>query len=94
VSTPRERIADASLPAVSFLSRLPRWVPFAAVLALMLAGVVIPGWGWILLLLVLLFLLWTLYLSWPALDGTGRLMRTTVIVLMAAITVTQAIPRT
>jgi hypothetical protein len=59
----------------------------------MLAGVVIPCWGWVLLLLVVLFLLWTLYLSWPSLDGTGRLMRVTVIVLAAAITITQAIPR-
>jgi hypothetical protein len=42
---------------------------------------------------VVLFLIWTFYLSWPALDGTNKLMRGTVILLAAAITVTQAIPR-
>ena len=94
MSTPRQRIEQASLPALTLLSRLPRWVPFLAVLALMLAGIFVPTWGWVLLLLVVAFLLWTLYLAWPALDSTGRLMRCTVVLLAAAIAVTQAFPRT
>jgi len=93
VST-RERIEQASLPALTFLSSLPRWVPFLAVLALMLAGIFVPVWGWVLLLVVVAFLLWTLYLAWPGLDGTNRLMRGTVILLALAITITQAFPRT
>jgi hypothetical protein len=93
VSTPRERIQEASLPALTWLNRLPRWVPFLAVLALMLAGVFVPGWGWLLLLLVVLFLVWTLYLSWPVLDRTNRIMRATVILFATGITITQAIPR-
>jgi hypothetical protein len=93
VSTPRQRIEQASLPALTALSRLPRAVPFLAVLALMVAGILVPTWGWVLLLVVVLFLAWTLYLAWPAIDTTGRLMRGTVIVLALAITITQAFPR-
>ncbi|QGN56977.1 DUF6703 family protein [Nostocoides sp. HKS02] len=93
MSTPRERIENLSLPAITWLNRLPRAVPFLAVLALMVAGVVIPGWGWLLVLVVVAFLGWTFYLSWPGLDHTNRLMRGTVILLALAITVTQAVPR-
>ncbi|GAB3079549.1 MULTISPECIES: DUF6703 family protein [unclassified Phycicoccus] len=90
----RESIQRASLPAVERLNALPRFVPFVAILALMLAGLFVPGWGWVLLLLVVLFLLWTLYLAWPAMDSTQRLMRITIVLIAAAITVTQAFPRT
>ena len=89
----RESVADASLPAVNALNRLPRAIPFLAVLALMVAGIFVPGWGWVFLLVVVLFLGWTLYLAWPALDRTARLGRVAVLLIAAAITVTQAVPR-
>lgn len=89
----RERIETASTPVVTWLNRLPRFVPFLVVLALMVAGVLVPGWGWLLLLMVVLFLGWTLYLSWPALEPTPRLARVTVMLMAVAITVTQAFPR-
>ena len=93
MSTLRPRVERASLPVISWLGDLPRAVPFLAVLALMVAGILVPGWGWVLLLVVVLFLVWTFYLSWPALDSTNRIMRATVILLAVAITVTQAVPR-
>jgi hypothetical protein len=93
VSTLRPRVESASLPVITWLNGLPRAIPFLAILALMVAGILVPGWGWLLLLVVVLFLVWTFYLSWPALDGTNKLMRGTVIVLALAITVTQALPR-
>jgi hypothetical protein len=93
VPTFRQRVDRASLPAIKALSRLPRPVPFLAVLALMVAGILVPGWGWVLLAVVVLFLAWTLYLAWPALEPTPRLMRATILLLAAAITVTQAFPR-
>ena len=79
---------------MSWLNRLPRFLPFLAILALMVGGVLIPGWGWVLTLVVVLFLLWTLYLGWPRLDPTQRLMRATVTLLAIAIATTQAFPRT
>ena len=89
----RTSIERASLPALTWLNSLPRFVPFLAILALMVGGVLIPGWGWLLTAVVVLFLLWTLYLGWPQLDGTQRLMRTTVVMLALAIGLTQAFPR-
>ncbi len=93
VSTLRNSIERMSLPAVERLNGLPRFVPFLAILALMVGGVLIPGWGWLLSLVVVMFLLWTLYLGWPRLDGTQRIMRATVLLLAVAITLTQAFPR-
>ncbi|MEO5982625.1 MAG: DUF6703 family protein [Pedococcus sp.] len=89
----RESIQRASLPAVERLNALPRFVPFLVILGLMVAGLFVPGWGWVLVLLVALFLLWTLYLAWPAMDATQRLMRITIVLIAVAITLTQAFPR-
>ncbi len=89
----RQSVEQASLPLVARLSRLPRLVPFLIVLALMVAGILIPGWGWLLLVVVTLFLGWILYLGWPQLSGSERLMRIAVLVMAVAITLTQAVPR-
>ena len=93
VSSMRESVQRASLPVVERLNALPRFVPFLVILALMVAGLFVPVWGWVLLLLVTLFLGWTLYLAWPAMDATQRLMRLTIVLIALAITVTQAFPR-
>ena len=89
----RERVTDASLPIVDTLNRLPRAVPFLALLGLMVAGIFVPGWGWVFLAMVVAFLAWTLYLAWPALDLAARAGRVAVLLIAAAITVTQALPR-
>lgn len=92
MSTPRERIESASLPLLTRLSTLPRAIPFLALLALMVAGILVPGWGWVLLLVVVLFLGWIAYLTWPRLDTTNRIMRGSIILFAAAITLTRAFP--
>lgn len=89
----RTSVEKASLPLLTRLSRLPRIVPFLVVLALLVGGILIPGWGWVLTALVALFLAWMLFLGWPRLTGVERLMRVAVILLAVAIAVTQAIPR-
>jgi hypothetical protein len=93
VSSLRESFERVSLPALTVLSRQPRAVPFLAILALTLAGVLIPGWGWLLIALVVVILTWILLLAWPRLTTPERLMRVAVVVLMIAVTVTQAAPR-
>ena len=93
MSSLRERVTDASLPLVDTLNRLPRAVPFLAVLGLMVAGIFVPGWGWVFLAVVVAFLAWTLYLAWPALDSGARAGRVAVLLIAVAITVTQALPR-
>ena len=91
--TLRESFERASLPALTFLSSLPRVVPFLAIMALTLAGVLLPGWGWMLIALVSLILTWILVLAWPRLSSAERLMRLAVVALMVAVTVTRAAPR-
>ncbi|WP_307812426.1 DUF6703 family protein [Phycicoccus sp. CSK15P-2] len=94
VSSLRQSFERASLPAVTWLSGLPRVVPFLLVLGLVVAGLFLPGIGWVLILLVVLALTWILALAWPRLGPAERLMRVAVVALMVAVLVTQVFPRT
>lgn len=93
MSTLRESFERASLPALSWLSGLPRVLPFLVVLVLLVAGILLPPPGWILVVVVILLLAWILALAWPRLSGAERLMRAAVIALVVAVLVTQAFPR-
>ena len=88
----RESFERTSAPILQTLAALPRVVPFLLVLGLMVAGVVIEGWGWILVAIVTLFLVWLLLLGWPRLTTPERLMRVAVVAIAAAVTLTQALP--
>ena len=93
VSTLRESFERASLPALTFLSRLPRVVPFLVMLGLVVAGALLPGWGM------------GPHRAGrraprvdpaPGLataDAAERLMRTAVVAILLAVTVTQVVPR-
>lgn len=89
----RASFERTSLPLLTRISALPRWAPFLAVLALLVAGILVPGWGWILTAVVAVFLAWLLALSWPRLNAVERLMRFAVVVLALVIAVVQASPR-
>ncbi|MGD8199856.1 DUF6703 family protein [Ornithinimicrobium sp. W1679] len=91
----RYAVEQRSLPALTRLARLPVWLPFLVLLATMLLGGFLGGVvGWVLVGLALAFILWLLYLSWPRLTTVERLMRGTVLLLFAVVTVTQLVPRT
>ena len=91
----RQRIDHASLPLMTRLSRLPKLVPFAILLTLLIAGVLIHGpVGFVLMGLAALFVAWVLYLSWPVLSGSERIMRVAVLLLAVALAVVQLFPRT
>ncbi|NHA68421.1 hypothetical protein EPD83_010205 [Phycicoccus sp. CMS6Z-2] len=92
MSSLRESFERASLPAMTWLSGLPRLVPFLVVLALVVGGVLLPPPGWLLLVVVVLLLGWILALAWPRLGAVERLMRGAVIALVAAVTVTRIFP--
>ena len=93
VSSFRTSLERASLPAVTWLSRLPRVVPFLAVVVLMVLGIVIQPWGWVFIAITGLFLAWMLFLGWPRLSNAERMMRVAVLVLVAAVTLTRAFPQ-
>lgn len=77
MSTPlRRAIEQRSAVLLLRLRQLPSWVPLVTVLALVLAGLFLPGLlGATLLALVVLILGWLTYLAWPALSPNARLIR-------------------
>lgn len=93
MSSVRESIESASAPVLQRLAALPKLVPFLVVLALVVGGFLIDGWGWVLLLVVAALLTWFLYVAWPTLSGPGRTLRLAVIAITLAIMLTQAFPR-
>ena len=93
-NTLRPTIERASLPLITRLSHLPRAVPFLLLLGLLVAGVVISGpFGFVLMGVAAAFVAWVLYLSWPRLTGTERIMRSAVLLLAFALAVVQLAPR-
>jgi hypothetical protein len=93
-NTLRPRIDKASLPLITKLSKLPRLVPLVAVLALLMGGLLIRGpVGFLLMALVSAFVGWVLYLSWPRLSSSERVMRLAVLFLAMAMAVVQLFPR-
>jgi hypothetical protein len=94
-NTVRHRIDQASLPLMTRLSGLPRLVPFLLLMTLLVAGVVISGpVGFALMGLGAAFVGWVLYLSWPRLTGSERIMRLAVLLLAVSLAVVQLFPRT
>jgi len=70
------------------LSRLPKLLPFAILLTLLVSGYLLGGAvGFVLMALAALFVAWVLYLSWPLLSSSERLMRAAVLLLAVAMTV-------
>jgi hypothetical protein len=93
-NTLRPSIERASLPLVTTLNGLPRVVPFLLLLALLVAGVMIAGLvGFILMALGAVFVAWILYLSWPRLTSSERIMRSAVLLLAAVMAITLLFPR-
>lgn len=93
-NTLRPSIERASLPLVTKLNGLPRAVPFLLLLALLVAGVMIAGpVGFILMALGAVFVGWILYLSWPRLTSSERIMRSAVLLLAAVMAITLLFPK-
>lgn len=83
----------ASVPLITAINSLPSFVPILVIFALIVGGGLIPGWGWILMSIAVLFLAWMLAISWPRLSTSERLMRIAVLAFVLAVTVTRAIGR-
>lgn len=87
-NTLRHRIDQASLPLMTRLSGLPKLLPFAILLILLVGGVLIGGpLGLVLMSLAVIFVAWVLYLSWPVLSTSERMMRSAVLLLAVAMTI-------
>lgn len=87
----RGALEHASLPILTFLTRLPRWLVGLVPGVLLLGGLLAPSpWGPMLLGLVTLFVGWLLALSWPKLAGRSRALRTVLVLGLVAFTVGRA----
>ncbi len=90
----RATVERASLPLLLRLARLPRAVPFIALLTALVVAVVFGGAaGVVLTAVVVVFVGWLMYLGWPRLGTGERVGRVAVLVMAVALCLTQAFPR-
>lgn len=86
-----------SLPLLTRLTRLPKWLIVVMLAVLLVLGMIQTGslaWlGALLLGILTLFFLWLLVLSWPAIPASGRMLRAIVVVALAGATVLKATGR-
>lgn len=86
----RRRVERASTPVLVAMSRLPRLLVPALIGVLVITALGAPAWAALPALgLVLLFVGWLTFLSWPVIATSGRLMRFVLLVLLAAIALRQ-----
>lgn len=90
----RSRLEHRTHRALDRLNRVPRPVPFAAVLLLLTLGVFLPKLGFLATGLVALFVGFLVYYTWPRLTTPEKFMRLAVLVLVVALMLLQAFPRT
>ncbi|SEL71345.1 DUF6703 family protein [Nonomuraea pusilla] len=84
----RKAVEERSAVPMAFLyTQVPRWVAPAALVILLLVAFAVPGWGGgLAALVVLAFVAWLAYLSWPSLGPGGRLLRVAMLVFLIVLT--------
>jgi hypothetical protein len=76
MSTSRERFEDVSRGPLHALNRVPKPLILILMAAFLIGGLMLPPvLGAIMLVLLGVFLLWLLALSWPVLPGISRVLR-------------------
>lgn len=86
----RRKIEILSTPALLKINDLPRSTVPLAILAFLLVGLFVPGIvGGFFILMVGLFVGWLLYLSWPLLGASSRLLRLGVVALILVAALSQ-----
>jgi hypothetical protein len=88
--TTRGRFEALSARPLVLMSRLPRWLVPVMLAILLVAGLAISGpLGAILLAVLALFLGWLVFVSWPVLPATTRIIRLVVVVGILGVAVLQ-----
>lgn len=84
----RVRVEHASDPLLQRIARAPRALPALVVLILLVIGAVFRGpVGTVCFGLCALVVAWLLYLAWPRIERTERMMRAAVLLLAVALTI-------
>lgn len=93
----RRWLNKVSLPFLFILTRAPRWLLVIILGALLLLALIQTGsWAWfgaLLLVLLALFFAWLTALSWPRLNGSGKITRTLIVVILLGFAVFKATGR-
>jgi hypothetical protein len=90
--TGREAAEGRSRVPLAYLRQLPPWTIPVLSAALLVAGLAIKGpVGAAAIALLLVFLGWLAYVSWPRLDPAGRLLRVIILAGGVALAVWQAL---
>ena len=88
----REATEHRSAVPLAYLRQLPPWTIPVLSAVLLVAGLAIKGpGGAAAIALLLVFLGWLAYLSWPRLDPAGRLLRVIILAGGVALAVWQAL---
>ena len=88
----REATEHRSTVPLTYLRQLPPWTIPVLSVVLLVAGLTIKGpVGATAIALLLVFLGWLAYLSWPRLDPAGRLLRVIILAGGVALAVWQAL---
>lgn len=87
----RRAIEERSVAPLGFFYRLPRWLLPAGLVILLIAGFALHSWiGSIFVLVVVAFVGWLAFLSWPSLGVQGRVLRVAVMVAFLIIAIGEA----
>jgi hypothetical protein len=87
----RSSVERRSATMLVYMRGLPRWMPPVVLAGLLIAGLAVRGWGGaVALCLVAGFLGWLAFLSWPRVNGGGRLGRLAAVAVMLALAAYQA----
>ena len=88
--TLRVQVERTSRPLLRRLHAWPRPVLALLTVALVMVGVLAPpAVGLAALAVVALFVSWIAYLSWPAVSGSGRLVRVAMVALVVVLALTR-----
>jgi hypothetical protein len=86
----RSAVERRSAPLLIVMHQLPRWIVPVFMAGLLLVGAIVQGVAGIVSLVILLaFVGWLSYLSWPAVDGRGRIIRLVLLGVLVALLVMQ-----
>ena len=93
----RRWLNKTSLPLLFVLTRMPKWLLVILLAGLLLLGLILTGpWAWVgavILGLLALFFAWLTAVSWPRVQGAGRLIRVLIVVCLAGYAVFKALGR-
>lgn len=96
-ANPRGNLERASIPILSRLLAMPRWLLVVLIASCLLLGLALTGplapLGAIFLLIVATFLGWLLLLAWPVLNPGRRMIRLVVVLAVLGLAVLKALGR-